>query len=336
MSSEAFDRIHQAIDDFCTEERETLLQDILSDLSSEIKDPHSLEVIDRVIGYYLEKRAATPFSPVGRMQRTGGTEKTGGTERTERTERVAQSVSENCEDSRNDSVKTGGCSAIMKSGVRKGQECGSKAHSNGMCKRHMPKVISDVKCPAIMKAGARKGQACGTSVGNGDTYCGKHKVVKCVFKIGEKHICGRGISVHSPSETHCRIHLKNELGLDTKTFITVRNRNGYMEHKYSGLIFSDKKVVGIQHQSGDIDANLTDDDFECVIVYGLPLSSEYNEKFSNYISRRKSSILSNSVPVSPHSSNHPSPSSRSSPSSNHPSPCSSPSSNHPSNRSSPS
>ena len=193
------------------------------------------------------------------------------------------------------------CTSIIKSGARKGNICGSKVYADGFCKRHQVKgctsgvtsitsataTSSEEKCPALLKAGVRKGQICGACVANGETYCGKHKVVKCIFKLENGDCCGRSISLQSPSETHCRIHVKNELSLDTKKFVTSLNRFGNMEHKYSGLVFENKKVVGAQHPSGTIITNLNDDDLECAIIYGLPIETCFITQMTDYLNRRK-------------------------------------------------
>jgi hypothetical protein len=272
MSAEAFTSIQKAIDEYCKAERVSLLDDILSDFSEEYSDHKAIEVLERILGCYrIQSPASTPAAKKPRAV-TGVND----------SEPHSQSHSE---------PRSESCTAIMKSGNRQGCACGLKVHANNLCKRHQPKSPagekSEEKCPALMKAGTRAGQMCGAKVCNGDTYCGKHKVTKCVFKLANGECCGRSVSSNSPSETHCRIHVKNELSLDTTKFVTSLNRFGNMEHKYSGLVFEHKKVIGAQHPAGTIITNLTTDDFECVIVYGLPLDPSFSVQFTDYLNKRK-------------------------------------------------
>lgn len=278
---DAFDRIHQAIDDYCTSERESLLDDIFSDFCDACKDTKAVAALEQIIGYYREHSpASTPGTPGSHRPRGQRTPPT--------TDRSPVITSTSAPPVSTAPIDGNLCVSIIKSGVRKGQACGGKVHANGLCKRHQPKVpLSEEKCPALMKAGARKGQVCGSRVANGDTYCGKHKITKCVFKLPSGDCCGRSISHCSPTETHCRIHVKDELGLDTKKYITMVNRFGNMEHKYSGLVFENKKVIGAQNPTGTIATNLNDDDLECVIVYGLPLDPSFSTQISDYLNRRR-------------------------------------------------
>lgn len=266
----SFDRIHQAIDEYISSERENLLDDIFYDFKCECKDSKAIAILDTIIGYYRER---SPASTPGERKKTPVLHP----KDTPIDPIPPSTIGDHAT-----------CVSLIKSGVRKGQVCGGKIHANGMCKRHQPKVLmSEEKCPALMKAGTRKGQVCGARVANGDTYCGKHKITKCIFKLESGDCCGRSISHCSPTETHCRIHVKNELGLDTKKFVTVLNRFGNMEHKYSGLVFENKKVIGAQHPTGTIVSNLNDDDFECVIAYGLPISSCFSTQLSDYLNKRR-------------------------------------------------
>ena len=44
-------------------------------------------------------------------------------------------------DSNNNNI----CSSVLKSGVKKGQQCGAKVKQNGLCARHLPKETIDIK-----------------------------------------------------------------------------------------------------------------------------------------------------------------------------------------------
>lgn len=180
-----------------------------------------------------------------------------------------------------------GCTAIMKSGARKGQACGAKVLNGVTCKRHTKvENTSDEKCPAINKGGVNKGQVCGKPVVNGNLYCQKHCITKCKFMCGDKE-CGRSISPFSPTLSMCRIHLIDELNLDTTKFVLYTNKFGNIEHKYSGLVFTDRKVNGAQHPGGYVIAELTDDDFECIKRYGLPICEHYKEEMINYLNKER-------------------------------------------------
>ncbi len=176
------------------------------------------------------------------------------------------------------------CTAVLKSGTRKGQLCRRKVFANSLCKIHAPREMSQETCPALMKAGARKGQACGGSLAVGDSLCAKHKITKCVFKLsGTRKCCGKSISKFSPSETHCRVHLIEEMHLDTNKFVLYKNKFGNSEHRYSELVFENKKVVGVQNPSGNVEAYLNDEDLECVIAYRLPVCEELKARLSSYL-----------------------------------------------------
>jgi hypothetical protein len=176
------------------------------------------------------------------------------------------------------------CAAVIKTGARKGQLCRGKVFANSLCKRHCPRETSQETCPALMKSGARKGQPCGGSIAVGDTLCSKHKITKCVFKpAGARKCCGKSISKYSPSETHCRLHLIDEMHLDTDKFILYKNKFGNSEHRYSELVFENKKVVGVQNPSGHIDNYLNEEDLECVVAYRLPVCEELKPRLTAYL-----------------------------------------------------
>jgi hypothetical protein len=297
VSVDAFDRIHQAIDDYCTYERESLLDDILSDFRDACKDAKVILALEEIIGYYRgHSPASTPGTPGVHRVRGPRTPPTG-----DNSPIIAPSLPPDAPVGPSaPSAPSETCVSLIKSGVRKGHACGGKVHAGGLCKRHQPKVaLSEEKCPALMKAGARKGQVCGSKVANGDTYCGKHKITKCVFKLASGDCCGKNISHCSPTETHCRIHVKNELSLDTKKFVTALNRFGNMEHKYSGLVFENKKVIGAQHPTGTIVTNLNDDDLECVIVYGLPIDTCFSTQMTDYLNRRRQKESTHATTATP-------------------------------------
>lgn len=68
------------------------------------------------------------------------------------------------------------CSAILKSGKRKGMECG-KACAGLYCPRHIPKdnIIEKVYtyCTVILKSGKRKGEMCGAKCNDQDAIQAK-------------------------------------------------------------------------------------------------------------------------------------------------------------------
>ena len=271
MSGSKKQHIFTAIDEYIQIVREELLDEIFQTFQNEYDDAKAIAALEQTISYFRGK------SPVSTPENS----------KVKITPPLRPDVPLVNIPSEEVHLTESKCTSILGSGIRKGQACGGKVHMNGMCKRHQSKVpLSEEKCPAIMKAGARKGQICGARVAQCETFCGKHKVTKCVFKVGGE-FCGKSISINSPSETHCRIHIKNELNLDTKKFITAVNRFGNMEHKYSGLVFENKKVVGAQHPAGTIVSNLNDDDLECVILYGLPIDTVFLEQMKDYLNRRK-------------------------------------------------
>ena len=274
MSNIEKQRILSAIDEYIHLSKEELLDDILQTFQSEYDDAKAIAALEQTISYFRVKSpSSTPENSKPKIP-------------SNKQENCHVSTEKHIDDQTTVTVENK-CNSIMSSGIRKGQICGGKVYINGMCKRHQPKTsLSEEKCPAIMKAGTRKGQICGARVANCETFCGKHKVTKCVFNINGEN-CEKNVSVHSPSETHCRIHIKNELNLDTKKFITTVNRFGNMEHKYSGLVFENKKIVGAQHPAGTIVSNLSDDDLECAIVYGLPLDEMFHDQMKDYLNRRK-------------------------------------------------
>lgn len=185
------------------------------------------------------------------------------------------------------------CQVIVKS---KNGPCGRPLEgNNSVCSRHLPKVKTGVTCPYVMKSGNRIGQPCGKNVPPGFQHCRTHTVTKCVFKEGKKK-CGRSISRCSPGEDHCRIHVVNELSLDTSKFVLFLNKFGNREHKYSELIFEDRKVVGKQKMDGSLVPHLSEDDYECVRVYGLPLSEPLVPGMIEYLKKKtESSVPSNPV-----------------------------------------
>lgn len=325
-SENTFDNIHQAIIEYCSYERQTLLENILTDFNNQCNDVKSMQILEEIIGYYQQSSPATTpgicvkkvckphltvnspmshFSPSS--QRSSLTSPASHASHTSFSPLTSHpSHPTHSSHSTHPTHPTQPtqpllCTSIIKSGMRKGQSCGIKVHADGLCKRHQPKVCvessgnagisptngAEEKCPALLKVGVRKGQICGACVPNGEIYCGKHKVVKCMFKLENGDYCGRSISLHSTSQTHCRIHVKNELSLDTRKFVTSLNRFGNMEHKYSGLVFENKKVVGAQHPTGTIVSNLNDDDLECVITYGLPIDPCFSSQMSDYLNKRK-------------------------------------------------
>ena len=240
----AFDRIHRAIDDYLTHERINLLDSILTDFKEECKDQKTIEKLENILNYY---RGKSPQSSVA-------------------------SSPARCFTSAPifHTIDFKPCNAIIKSGMRQGQMCGSKASLNGFCKRHekSDKTEKTEKSDKVDKGGVQEVKK------------------RCTFCIEEGKICGKPISIHSPSDSYCRLHVKDELSLDTKKYIISLNKFGNMEHKYSSLVFENKKVIGSQHPSGTITNTLNDEDLECVLVYGLPISDEFKPQMASYLNRK--------------------------------------------------
>ena len=73
------------------------------------------------------------------------------------------------------------CKALLKSGKRRGLECGNPCHG-GLCVTHMQSKEKTVKeCQAVISRGPRKGQSCGCSAqlivskdGADKYYCKRH------------------------------------------------------------------------------------------------------------------------------------------------------------------
>lgn len=157
------------------------------------------------------------------------------------------------------------CKALIKHGLRQGQVCGSKSTLGGFCKRHAKTNVGEFPSPVKVQEIKKR----------------------CVFKNEDGKCCGKSISIHSISDSYCRLHIKDELSLDTKKYITYLNKFGNMEHKYSSLVFENKKVIGVQHPSGTITTTLNDEDLECVIIYGLPIDDTFKPQMIDYLNRKK-------------------------------------------------
>lgn len=178
------------------------------------------------------------------------------------------------------------CSALLKSGPNKGKQCTLIiVEGTTLCKRHQPKAPkceSFEVCSHPMKSGVRAGQPCGAKAMYGEKVCGKHKIVKCIHQTGRKK-CGRPISKFSSSETFCRVHIIEELNIDTSKVILRKTKFGHKEHKYSELLFEEGKAIGKLTVDGGITKSLNDDDLECVKVYNLPLADEHIPKMKEYL-----------------------------------------------------
>lgn len=83
-------------------------------------------------------------------------------------------------------LKFKSCTAIIKSGKRKGEMCG-KACFLDLCNIHNKSQTTNIKantktnkkqniitCTAILKSGKRKGQICGCKCKKGKEFCGRH------------------------------------------------------------------------------------------------------------------------------------------------------------------
>lgn len=79
------------------------------------------------------------------------------------------------------------CSAIFRSGKRKGEICG-KACVGKYCNKHKNFKVKEVKkknkkinvtlCCDVIKSGKRKGEVCGAKCKEGFTKCGRHNKIK--------------------------------------------------------------------------------------------------------------------------------------------------------------
>ena len=79
-------------------------------------------------------------------------------------------------------LKFKNCTAVIKSGKRKGESCGISCF-NTLCNRHTPKQTTITKsnvpqCKAVLKSGKRKGEICGCKCK--EEYCGRHKQKKSI------------------------------------------------------------------------------------------------------------------------------------------------------------
>jgi len=261
-------RINEVILLAFREEIANKLDNIMTDFQSECKDEKAVQLLNRIISVHNCELSSISTKDI-----------------------VEKMVKEPQKEFEKDPEKEGhekkeGCVQLMKSGKRKGEMCGGKITANELCGRHQPKVpLSDTRCETIMKAGTRKGQACGGKVALGSLYCTKHRLVKCVYKDGLV-MCGKPISKCSTSESFCRIHIRDELGIDTSKYVLYLNKHGNREHKYSELIFENRVVVGKQNENGTTSMALTYDDLECVKIYGLPLAENFHAQMNDYLKRK--------------------------------------------------
>ena len=83
------------------------------------------------------------------------------------------------------SLQNDKCKAIIKSGKRRGIECGNPCHGD-LCVIHIQSKKKDVKkCQAVLSRGPRKGQTCGCSAqsikfndGSEKFYCKRHAKIQ--------------------------------------------------------------------------------------------------------------------------------------------------------------
>ena len=78
-------------------------------------------------------------------------------------------------------LKTQKCKTILKSGKRKGEECG-KLCIYDFCNTHKKNNVKTSKktCSAILKNGPRKGKSCQYKCKEKSNYCGRHIVKKSI------------------------------------------------------------------------------------------------------------------------------------------------------------
>jgi hypothetical protein len=190
--------------------------------------------------------------------------------------------------------RVGKCTSLLKTGVNKGKYCEYKAEENGLCKRHRPKVVgAGGICSFIIKTGARKNEECGAKTQPGDLYCSKHKATNCVFDLAGKK-CGKTLSIHSPSGQYCRVHLIDELEIDTSKFFKpkVPNKFGNLVHEKTGFVFEkveNELLVSKKQLSNGSFAPLDEEDYECIIAYKFPssfLPKEIISKVKEYQQRK--------------------------------------------------
>jgi len=65
------------------------------------------------------------------------------------------------------------CHAPVKSGDKKGQECG-RMLKDGQCAVHKAEIRPPAQCSTVLTSGDNKGRACGKICASGETRCGLH------------------------------------------------------------------------------------------------------------------------------------------------------------------
>lgn len=174
------------------------------------------------------------------------------------------------------------CTEILKSGSRKGSMCMKPVVANGKCGRHGGIVEQKTyggTCEMIIKSGARANQPCGAKTCVGESFCARHKKKSCCYLLHGKP-CGQPLSDFSPSQSYCRIHIIQELSIDTSTYTLMINSFKQKEHKWSGMIFDDSKVIGKKGENGMVDGALNDEDLRAMIYYKLPPDPKYLERMT--------------------------------------------------------
>lgn len=174
------------------------------------------------------------------------------------------------------------CTEILKSGSRKGSMCMKPVVANGKCGRHGGIVEQKTyggTCEMIIKSGARANQPCGAKTCVGESFCARHKKKSCCYLLHGKP-CGQPLSDFSPSQSYCRIHIIQELSIDTSTYTLMINSFKQKEHKWSGMIFDDSKVIGKKSENGMVDGALNDEDLRAMIYYKLPPDPKYLERMT--------------------------------------------------------
>jgi len=257
------DKINLAILGYCENETRKILSDIMTDFERQCEDPKYTELLQSIIDSYQNTELSKEIRVSNRSLNL----------------ELQQVIPRQ-------QVDNTGCISKIQSGARKGEMCGAKIHLNSLCKRHSPKEDEN-KCSFIMEKGVKIGQPCGKCIPFGELFCAKHKTNQCKHVSECGKVCNQPISIYSKAESSCRVHLIEELQIDTSKFVTYTNKFGNTEHKYSGFIFENGKVVGIQNTNGTTSTVLNENDFECVIKYGLPIDDFFKNQLIDYLNKKK-------------------------------------------------
>lgn len=142
-------------------------------------------------------------------------------------------------------------------------------------------------CTFTLKTGPRKGERCKGKISTKNPrFCSRHLPKGCMFRTAEHKLCNGPIVTNSNGDIteFCKEHLP----IDHLT-INV-NKWGHLEHKPTGLIFQDKKVIGKQGDSKVL-LPLSDQDLENIFNYSFPLDEKLMETMRDYLLRRHSEVI---------------------------------------------